>query len=89
MLTMMVEGRLFARLKDLQIEGEVDGFVQRVAGDLGINQSIADPPLTHFNCTNPHRTYFHHLTIVLTYKDYLVSSLSAITLYDQTCHFQR
>ena len=62
--------RLFARLKDLQIEGEVDGFVQRVAGDLGINKSIADPPSTHSNGTNPHRTYFHHLTSVLTWWKY-------------------
>ena len=66
MLTMMVEGRLFARLKDLQIEGEVDSFVQRVAGDLGINKSSADPPSTHSNGTKLHRTYLYHLIIVLT-----------------------
>ena len=52
--------------KNLQIEGEVDGFVQRVAGDLGINKSIGDPSSTHSNRTKPHRTYFHHLTSVLT-----------------------
>ena len=55
---------------NLQIEGEVDGFVQRVAVDLGINKSIADPHSTHSNGTKPHRTYSYHLLIKLAYKNY-------------------